>query len=296
MGVRVIRVTAAAALAGCVVATACTSTTNGHLAGSPSASGTSTAAPSGPRVDKDALKKVVADQLTRSGVTPQAVDCPQDLIGEVGQKARCDIAISPVNNFQVVVAVIGVKGTEVNYAMTPSVSKSQLEISVLDMVKRSSGSAPDSVTCESDLDGTVGATAACDVTVAGATTRQSVVVKQVQGLAMDYGLVSAPGSDPAQPPAGGAPQAPNGGPVLAPNGGMAPGATLPKAVAEGALLAQLRQKGETPDSASCAGDIPITVGATLPCTAVTAGRGQNYILTVASIVNGSATFKVLPAQ
>jgi hypothetical protein len=299
MGVRVIRVTGAgiAAVATCAVIAACTST----VPGQPAASGTQTTtsgAPgqpaSGPRVAKEALQKVVVDQLARSGVTPQSVACPQDLIGQVGQSVRCDVTVSAVNSFQIAIAVTGVKGSEVNYAMTPSVSQSQLAVSVADMVNRSTQTAPDAVTCESDLDGRVGATAYCNVTVAGAATRQAVVVTKVQGLAMDYGLAAAQGSDPAQPPTGTPPPGPGGGPVLAPNGGL--GATLPKAVAEGALLAQLRQTGQAPDSASCAGDMPISVGATLPCTAVTAGRGQNYLLVVASVVNGSATFKVLPAQ
>lgn len=297
---RVIRVTVAGALAaaGCVVAAGCTSTTEGRPA--QAGSSTSSAAPGqpadGPKVAKDVLQKMVSDQLGRNGVTPQAVDCPQDLMSQVGQKAVCAITISPVNGFQITVAVTGVNGTELNYAMSPSVSKSQLEVAVTDMVNRSTKTVPDSVSCESDLEGKVGATAFCAVTVAGATTRQGVVVRQVQGLVMEYGLLAAPGGEPAQPPGGG-PQLPNGGPVLAPNGGAGGGTagTLPKAIAEGALLAQLRQSGQAPDSASCAGDMPIAVGATLPCTAITAGRGQNYILTVSAVVNGSATFKVAPA-
>ncbi len=300
MGMRVIRVTVAGALAAasCLAAAACTSTTEGHPAqAGPS---TSSSAPGqqadGPKVAKDVLTKMVTDQLGKGGVTPQAVDCPQDLMSQVGQKAVCAITISPVNGFQITVTVTGVNGTELNYAMSPSVSKSQLEVAVSDMINRSTKTVPDSVSCESDLDGKVGATASCAVTVAGATTQQAVVVRQVQGLVMEYGLLAAPGGDPAQPPGGG-PQLPGGGPVLAPNGGAGgTGGTLPKAIAEGALLAQLRQSGQAPDSASCAGDMPIAVGATLPCTAITAGRGQNYVLTVSSVVNGSATFKVTPAQ
>ncbi|MGH3581768.1 MAG: DUF4333 domain-containing protein, partial [Mycobacterium sp.] len=141
MGMRVIRVTVAGALAAaaCVVAAGCTSTTEGQPA--QAGSSTSSAAPGqpadGPRVAKDVLTKMVTDQLGKSGVTPQAVDCPQDLMSQVGQKAMCAVTISPVNGFQITVAVTGVNGTELNYAMSPSVSKSQLEVAVTDMVNRS---------------------------------------------------------------------------------------------------------------------------------------------------------------
>lgn len=275
-------------LAGCLGLAACTNTTAGRP--SQTASGSPLLGPSdtvvrptdpgtGPRVAKAALAKMITDQLAKSGVTPQSVECPEDLIGQIGQSARCDVSITPVNSFEPIITVTGVNGSDINYAMVPSVNKSQLEIAVKDMITRSTNTAPDSVSCETGLDGKAGATAFCNVTTAGATARQAVSVSEVHGLSMNYGLAQANG---------------------APNAGAAPGGpggqTLPKAVAEGALMAQLRHNGQNPDSATCAGDMVVQVGATLPCTAVTAGQSQNYVLTVSAVVNGNITFKVSPAQ
>jgi hypothetical protein len=279
-------------LAGGIGLAACTNTTAGHP--SDAGGGTPISGPSdtivrpstpakGPRVAKEALQKMVTDQLAKSGVTPDSVDCQQDLIGQVGQSARCDVTVTPVNSFEPIITVTGVNGSNIDYAMVPSVNKSQLEIAVKGMITRSTNAAPDSVSCESGLDGKVGATALCNVTTAGATTRQAVAVTQVQGLSMNYGLAQ-PGSAPGQAP----------GPGPATSGG--PAQTLPKSVAEGALLAQLRHNGQSPDSATCASDMVVQVGATLPCTAVTAGQSQDYVLTVSAVVNGNITFKVAPAQ
>jgi len=268
-------------VAGGIALSGCARTTSGHPN---QANGTSTVeGPSdtivpgtpanGPRVAKVALEKMVTEQLAHSGVTPQSVVCLEDLVGQIGQTARCDVTVTPVNSFEPIITVTGVKGTNIDYAMVPSVNKDQLATSVTDMITRSTKTAPDSVSCETGLEGKVGAVAYCNVTAAGATNRQAVAVSQVQGLSMNYGLAQ-----------------PNGVP------GGAPGQTLPKSVAEGALMAQLRHTGQNPDSASCAGDLTVQVGATMPCTAVTSGQSQNYILTVASIVNGNITFNIAPAQ
>ncbi|MCX2711111.1 DUF4333 domain-containing protein [Mycolicibacterium sp. J2] len=260
--------------------TGCTTTIAGHPGpnAAPTAPATSSAAgtPDGPRVSAAALQKMVTDQLTAAGVTPQRVDCPQDLLGRVGQTARCDVTVTAVNSFEPIISVTAVDGTQISYAMTPSVTAGQLQVAVADMVGRSTTTAPEAVSCESGLAGTVGATAYCAVTVGGVATRQAVAVTRVQGLSMEYRLVpeSTAGAAPA----------------------VEPGQVLPKAVAEGALLAQLRQSGQNADSASCLGDLRIAVDATMACVAVTGGQPRDYVLAVASVANGSVTFKVTPAQ
>lgn len=271
----------AAAIAVGVVLTGCAHTTSGSAShvesASPSVGPSDTIVPNGPRVAKGALEKMVTDQLAKSGVTPQSVVCLEDLIGKIGQTARCDVTVTPVNGFEPIITVTGVNGSDINYAMVPSVNKTQLESAVADMITRSTKATPDSVSCETGLEGKVGAVAFCNVTTAGTTIRQAVAVSQVQGLSMNYGLAQ-PGAVPGQ----------------APNTG--PGQTLPKSVAEGALMAQLRHSGQNPDSATCAGDLTVQIGATMPCTAVTAGQNKDYVLTVASIVNGNITFNIAPAQ
>lgn len=283
MGRKVIRVIGAGVMAvtGAAAAVGCTTTIAGHpgpnAASGPPATSTPARPADGPRVTAAALQKMVTDQLAAAGVIPQRVDCLQDLIGRVGQTARCDVTLTPVNSFEPIISVTAVDGPQISYAMAPSVNTGQLQVAVADMVNRSTKAAPDSVSCESGLAGTVGATAYCTVTVAGVATRRAVAVTQVQGLSMDYGLV--PESGGAVPPPA-----------------VGPGQTLPKAIAEGALLAQLRQSGQNPDSATCSGDLRISVDASMPCVVVIGGQPRNYVLTVASVVNGSATFKVTPAQ
>jgi len=57
------------------------------------------------------------------------------------------------------------------------------------MAATSSKTPVDSVSCESGLDGKVGAQAYCDVTAGGATTRRTIEVSSVSGLSMKYGPV-----------------------------------------------------------------------------------------------------------
>jgi uncharacterized protein DUF4333 len=210
-----------------------------------------------PKVSKDALQSDISQRLTTAGQTPQSVTCPDDLIGQLGQSVHCDVTMSPANSFEPIITVTGLEGTKVNYDVTPSVSKSQLEASVSQMVARSTKSTPDSVTCQSGLDGKVGAVAYCDVSAGGASTRRTVTVDDVSGLSLKYGLI----------------------PVLA------------EAVAASSLIFQLRQTGQHPDTANCAGDLEGKVGNTVECTAVTAGQPQTYVLTVTAVHGDNITYK-----
>jgi hypothetical protein len=210
-----------------------------------------------PKVSKDALQSDITQRLTTAGQTPQSVTCANDLPGQLGQTVRCEVTMSPGNGFEPVVTVTGLEGSKVDYDVTPSVSKSQLEASVSAMVTRSTKTAPDSVSCQSGLDGKVGALAYCDVSVGGASTRRTVTVAEVSGLSVKYGLV----------------------PVLA------------QSVAASSLMFQLHQTGQHPDTATCAGDLEGKVGTTVECTAVTAGQSQTYVLTVTAVQGDNVTYK-----
>jgi hypothetical protein len=141
-----------------------------------------------PTVSKESLQNDVAERLTKAGEPPTSVSCKEDLVGEVGKTARCDVVLSPTNSFEPVVTVTGVDGTTIDYEMTPALSKEQLEQAVARLV-RGTGVAVDSVSCDSGLDGKVGSVAHCDVAAGGVTTRRTVEVNKVEGLMMNFDLL-----------------------------------------------------------------------------------------------------------
>jgi hypothetical protein len=143
---------------------------------------------SSPMVAKDALQSEITERLSKAGEKPQSVTCMEDLVGEVGETARCEVVMSPTNSFQPVVTVTGVNGTTIDYEMTPAVSKTQLEQAVSRLVA-ATGPPLDSVTCESGLDGHVGAAAHCDVQSDGVKVRRTVEVNNVDGLLMNFDLL-----------------------------------------------------------------------------------------------------------
>ena len=215
---------------------------------------------SAPKVSKADLQKDISQRLTAAGQTPQSVTCQDDLIGQLGQSVRCDVTMDPTNSFEPIVTVTGLEGSKVNYDVSPSVAKTQLETSVTRMVTSSTKAMPDSVSCESGLEGKVGAVAYCNVTAHGTTSKRTVVVSQVSGLSMKYGLI----------------------PMLA------------QPVVASSLVFQLRQIGQHPDNATCAGDLEGIVGNTVECTATTGGQQQSYILTVTAVQGDNITYKYAP--
>jgi hypothetical protein len=141
-----------------------------------------------PTVSKDALQTDIAGRLAEAGVVSQSVTCKEDLIGEVGRTAHCDVVLSPTNSFEPIVTVTGFDGTTINYEVTPAVSKEQLETAVLRLVT-ANGARVDSVSCESGLTGEVGAVTQCDVEVGGVKARRTAAVNKVEGLMLNFGLV-----------------------------------------------------------------------------------------------------------
>ena len=111
--------------------------------------------------------------------------CNEDLVGEVGKTTRCEVVMSATNSFEPVISVTGVDGSAINYEMSPAVSKEQLEKAVSRLVIDASREPVASVSCESGLEGTVSATAHCDVDTGGVKLRRTVEVNSVDGLMMN---------------------------------------------------------------------------------------------------------------
>jgi hypothetical protein len=239
----------AAGVVVCTSVASCTINVGNHPP-SPSAAST-------PKVSKADLEKDISGRLTTAGQTPQSVSCPEDLVGQVGQSTSCEVTMSASNSFEPRVTVTSVEGSKVNYDIAPGVSQNHLDAVVAQMVGNTSAGPPDAVSCLSGLEGKRGAVAYCDVTTHGVTTRRTVEVTDVSGLAMIYHVV----------------------PIL------------PKAVVESSLVYQLKQLGQHPDSATCVGDLDGKPGTTVECTTLTDGQPQTYILTVTTVQGDSITYK-----
>jgi hypothetical protein len=215
-----------------------------------------------PKVTKAELERDISQRLISAGQAPLSVSCPSDLAGTLGQSTRCDVTMGQANSFEPVVTVTGLEGKKVNYDISPSVSKSQLEAAVSQMLSGTGRPAPDAVICQSGLDGRVGAVSYCDVTVHGVTSRRTVQVADVTGLALRYGLIAA----------------------------------LDQTTIANSLVDQLRKAGQQPDSATCAGDLEGKIGNTVTCTAVTGAHSQAYLVTVTAVDGANITYRYTPAS
>ena len=145
-----------------------------------------------PRSPRKALQEDISQRLADAGEKPQAVTCNQDLIGEVGSTVRCEVVISATNRFEPIVTVTGVDGAAIDYDMTPAVSRPQLEEVVLRLVADAGTVDVTSVSCETGIEGKVGAVAHCDVDAGSARSRRTVEVSGVNGLMMHLDVVPLP--------------------------------------------------------------------------------------------------------
>lgn len=110
-----------------------------------------------PTVSRSALQEDIGKRLTHAAEQPESVICKQDLAGEMGTTARCEVVVSANNSFEPTVTVTGVDGDAINYAMTPALSREQLEEVVFRLVVDSGLLDVKAVTCESGMEGIVGA-------------------------------------------------------------------------------------------------------------------------------------------
>ena len=79
-------------------------------------------------VSAEDLQKKVTDQLTEAGNAPKSVTCDGELVAEVGKSTMCDAVFSDVNSVQAKVTVTAVKGSELSFELSPSLTKDQLVI------------------------------------------------------------------------------------------------------------------------------------------------------------------------
>ena len=143
----------------------------------PAAGGASSAAASSaPSMSAADLQKSLAGRIS-TATPPKSVSCPNDLPGEVGKTASCEVVVNDTTSVQANVTVTQVNGGKIDYDFTPSMTKTQLENAFSAEVKAQ-------VTCDGGLDGKVGSSTTCHVTKDGTTDDTNVSVSKVQGLFM----------------------------------------------------------------------------------------------------------------
>ncbi len=141
-----------------------------------------------PTVSKDDLQNDISARLARGGDKPTSVTCDGPLIGEVGKSTRCDVVLSPTNQFQPVVTVTKVDETTVSYEVAPAMSKEQLQ-DYMSMWDFDNGVQTRSVSCRSGLDGSPGAVTYCDSDAVTGMLRHKVEVTAVDNLMMKLAVV-----------------------------------------------------------------------------------------------------------
>jgi hypothetical protein len=195
-----------------------------------------------PSVSAADLQKNLTDQFSSATPAPKTVTCTEDLAGEVGKKATCDVMFSDTNSVQAVVTVNSVDGSTVNYDITPALSQDQLQQAVSGL-----DSTP-TVSCDSGLDGTVGAMATCEVTVNGATSKRRVTVDGVDGLELDLTVASVASKQQVQD----------------------------------LLMQKLASDGQPAEAVACVDDVVAKEGMSVECTITSGGQTQPVVVTVTS--------------
>ena len=204
-----------------------------------------------PAVSGSDLQKELTDKLTAAGNAPQSVTCKQDLVGEAGKTATCDVVFSDTNSVEAVLTATTVEGTTVNFDIAPALNKEQLQKAVAGLA-----SAPN-VTCDGGLAGTIGASATCEVDVNGTAFKRLVTVSGGNGLAMDLAVT----------------------PVAS------------KQQVEDMLMERLAADAAgPPESVACVDDVVAKAGNTVECVVTAAGTDQNFLVTVTTVDGDTVNF------
>lgn len=195
-----------------------------------------------PSVSAADLQKNLTDQFATADPAPKSVTCTDDLAGEVGKKATCDVVLSDTNSVQAVATVNSVDGATVNYDVSPSYSAEQLSKAVAVLA-----STP-TVSCESGVDGSVGSTAICQVTVNGVASQQRVSVDGVSDLNLELSTT----------------------------------AMVAKQQVQDRLMQKLAADGQPAEAVDCADDVVAKEGMSVECAVTSGGRSEPVVVTVTS--------------
>lgn len=203
-------------------------------------------------VSADDLQKDLTDRIAKAGMTVKSVTCKDELVGEVGKTARCDVSFSDTNTIEAVFTATKVDGSTVSFDITPAMNKEQVEKAVAGLA-----SAP-SATCEAGLDGKVGASTKCVINLAGKTSNRIVEVTQVDPtkLGMELSAIQL----------------------------------VPKQQVGEVLMQQLAADGQPVETVECVDDVAAKVGSTVECVTVTGNEKQGFDVTVTEAQDDNVNF------
>ena len=201
---------------------------------------------SGPRtVSKDVVAADLADIAREAGAEPEWIKCRDDLVAEIGQSTQCEIEASPASFLLSPIVTVTSVGDTVEWDIKPTLTSKQLERQISEVIRDGSGIAPQSVSCESGLEGHAGEITHCDVASGGATLRRTIEVDDIENLQINWQLL----------------------------------AMMTRQQVEQSLHSQIAQEiGEPPDSVTCAGELLGKKGKTVECTVVAAPESVVYLL------------------
>lgn len=241
-----------ATIGACGAAVALTGLLGAGLTGCSASVKTETSVSKKASVSAEDLQKDLTDRLGAAGMTAKSVTCKDELVGEVGKTARCDVSFSDTNNVEAVFTATKVDGSTVEFDITPAMTKEQVEKAVAGLA-----SAP-SATCASGLDGTVGETTQCEIMIDGQPSKRVVEVADVDpgklGIELSVYML------------------------------------LPKQQVEEVLMQKLGSDGQPVETVDCADDVMSKVGSTVECAAVTGNDQTGYVVTVTEAEGDTVNF------
>lgn len=188
------------------------------------------------------LQTNLTERLTAAGSPPQSVTCKGDLAAEVGMTTRCDVVFSGTNSLEAIVTATGAEGSEISYELTPAMTKEQVEKAVAGL------SSAQSAKCDAGLDGTVGNTTNCEITVDGQSSPRIVEVAEVDPATLGIELSVF--------------------------------MLLPKEQVQEVLMQKLAADGTPVETVDCVEDVASKAGSVVECVAVTGDQEQGYDVTV----------------
>ena len=181
-----------------------------------------------------------------------SVTCKDDLVGEVGKSAACDVELGENSSEEAVFTATKVDGTAVTYDITPALSKDQLQ-------KVVSGTASgQQAACDSGLAGKAGAKANCEVIQDGAPSKRVAIVNGIgipAPLSMDVSVVQV----------------------------------LPKQRVQEMMMQQMGADGNPVESIDCVDDVLSKKGSVVECTASAGGKTQALVVTVTNAQGSDVT-------
>ncbi|MFN8072189.1 MAG: DUF4333 domain-containing protein [Mycobacterium sp.] len=130
-----------------------------------------------PAVTKEQLAKSVSKIVSAtSGEKVDSVTCESGLEGKKGSEAKCDVTAGGVT-VRRTVDVTEVDGLLISFTVVPSMSKQNVENTLLDKLAEQLGQRPDSADCSGPLDGKPGNTIDCKVVAGDETQDFTLTVK-----------------------------------------------------------------------------------------------------------------------